>query len=202
MSARREGQPRSETELAAVTVGELVPLGAKVQLVPSDPSWPGQYAAEAANLRAALGDVALAVHHVGSTSVPGLTAKPIIDVILVVEHSEDESAYVPALTAAGYALRIREPDWFEHRMLKRADPDVNLHVFPPGCPEVDRMLTFRNWLRNHDDERLLYEQAKQSLSRREWRYVQHYADAKTGVIEEILLRAMASTSGRVRTETA
>lgn len=126
---RRDLQPHTEAELAAVTVGELLPLEKKVQLVPPDPSWPAQYAAEAARVRAALGPTALEVHHVGSTSVPGLSAKPVIDLVLVVERSEAEPAYVPALTAAGYVLRIREPDWFEHRLLKRPDPEVNLHVF-------------------------------------------------------------------------
>lgn len=189
---RRDLQPHSEAELAAVTVGELLPLEGRVELVPADPTWPEQYAAEAANVREALGDIALELHHAGSTSVPGLSAKPVIDVILVVRSSVDESAYVRPLAAAGYVLRVREPDWFEHRLLKRKDPDVNLHVFSVGCTEVDRMLTFRNWLRDHDDDRLLYEQTKQGLAQRVWRYLQHYADAKTAVVEEILARALAS----------
>lgn len=189
---RRDLQPHTEAELAAVTVGELLPLQKKVRLVPADASWPDQYAAEVASVRMALGDIALEVHHVGSTSVPGLSAKPVIDMVLVVERSEAEPAYVPALTAAGYVLRIREPDWFEHRLLKRTEPEVNLHVFSIGCPEVDRMLTFRDWLREHDDERMLYEQAKQALAQREWQYLQHYADAKTAVVEEILTRALES----------
>lgn len=189
---RRDLHPHSETELAAITVGAVVPLKSNVELVPADPGWPEQYEAEAANVRAALGGSALQVHHVGSTSVPGLSAKPIIDMILVVSRSEDESRYVPALTAVGYVLRIREPDWFEHRLLKRMDPEVNLHVFSTGCAEIDRMLTFRNRLRENDNERLLYEQAKQALARREWQYLQHYADAKTAVVEEILERALES----------
>jgi len=188
---RRDLQPHSEAELAAVTVGELARLDNKVELVPADPSWSGQYAAEAAVVRAALGDVALELHHVGSTSVPRLSAKPVIDMVLVVERSAAESVYLPALAGAGYALRIREPDWFEHRLLRRELPEVNLHVFSSGCPEVDRMLAFRNWLREHDSDRSLYEQAKQALAQRKWQYLQHYADAKTAVIEEILLRATA-----------
>jgi GrpB-like predicted nucleotidyltransferase (UPF0157 family) len=108
--------------------------------------------------------------------------------LLVVEDSADEAAYVPRLEADDYVLRIREPDWYEHRMFIRGEPRVQIHVFSVGCPEIDRMLTFRDRLRTQDDERLLYERAKRELADREWRYVQDYADAKGGVVEEILAR--------------
>ena len=97
------------------------------------PNWPQQFALEASKIRAALGEGALLLEHVGSTSVPGLAAKPILDILLIVANSADEASYVPALEHAGYVLRIREPEWFEHRVLKGADPAVNMHVFSPGC---------------------------------------------------------------------
>ena len=87
---------------------------------------------------------------------PGSSAKPIIDMVLAVPDSADEPAYVPPLEAAGYVLRIREPDWFEHRLFKGPDTDINLHIFSDGCPEIDRMLAFRDRLRTHDDERSRY----------------------------------------------
>jgi GrpB-like predicted nucleotidyltransferase (UPF0157 family) len=87
-------------------------------------------------------------------------------------------------------LRIREPDWFEHRLFKGPDTNVNVHTFSAGCEEVDRMLAFRDWLREHDDDRDLYLAAKRELAAREWRYVQNYADAKSGVIAEIVERAL------------
>jgi GrpB-like predicted nucleotidyltransferase (UPF0157 family) len=121
-----------------------------------------------------------------------LAAKPIIDIILAVADSADESAYVPPLEEKGFVLRIREPDWFEHRMFKAPDIAGNLHVFSVGCSEIDRMVAFRNWLREHDDDRVLYEQTKQDLAARIWKDVQYYADAKTKVIREILDRAMGS----------
>jgi len=189
---RRNPQPHSEEKLAAITVGPLVPLDRKIALEPPDPRWPQQYDVEAIKVCAALGEVALAVHHVGSTSVPGLSAKPVIDMVLVVKVSEDEAAYVRALAAVGYVLRIREPDWFEHRLLKKIEPAVNLHVFSAGCVEVSRMVAFRDWLRTHEPDRLLYEQTKHVLAVQEWRYMQHYADAKTTVVKEILARATAS----------
>lgn len=158
-------------------------------MVEYDPRWPELFAREAARIRSVLGSRALRIEHAGSTSVPKLVAKPIIDLLLVVVDSGAEEAYAPSLKAGGYTLRIREPDWYEHRVFKGPDTDVNLHVFSHGCPEVDRMLMFRDWLRGNAADRDLYARTKQSLAQKEWTYVQNYADAKTAVIEEILGRA-------------
>jgi GrpB-like predicted nucleotidyltransferase (UPF0157 family) len=112
----------------------------------------------------------------------------------VVADSADEHAYVPALEAAAYVLRIRESDWYEHRMLKGPDTDINLHVFSSGCPEIDRMLHFRDWLRNNASDLRLYERTKRELARLDWKYTQNYADAKTTVVEEILARVQGDIS--------
>ena len=183
-----------EAELRAVTVGELQPVSGQIELVDYDPAWPGLFAREAERIRAALGERAVLLEHTGSTSVPGLAAKPIIDMTLAVPDSSDEESYAPALEAAGYVLRIREPDWHEHRVFKGPDTNVNLHVFSDGCPEIDRMLRFRDWLRTDQADRELYEQTKRKLAAREWTYVQDYADAKTLVVEEIIARALTGTS--------
>ncbi len=147
------------------------------------------FAREAECIRHALDESVLQLEHVGSTSVPGLAAKPRIDILLVVRDSSDEPSYVPPLEAVGYSLQIREPDWHEHRVLKRTDADVNVHVFPSGCVEIDRMIRFRDWLRTNAEDRALYERTKRELASRQWKIVQDYADAKTGVVEEILARA-------------
>ncbi|WP_433274201.1 GrpB family protein [Actinosynnema sp. CS-041913] len=160
-----------------------------MRLVEYDPAWPGLFSREAARVRAALGGAVVALEHVGSTSVPGLAAKPIVDVLLVVADSADEPSYVPALEAAGYVLRLREPRWHEHRLFKGPDTDVNLHVHTVGDPEIIRMVTFRDWLRGHDADRVLYESVKRGLAAREWASVQDYADAKDSVVDEILARA-------------
>lgn len=178
--------PISDEDLQKLTVGELKPHNAPIFLAPYDPMWPRLFAREADRIREALGDRALRVEHVGSTSVPGLTAKPIIDILLVVPDSADEPSYVPAMEAAGYVLRIREPDWFEHRLFKGPDTDVNLHVFSVGATEIDRMLRFRDRLRDSDADRDHYARTKRELAQRTWRHVQHYADAKTKVIHEIM----------------
>lgn len=192
MSQQREPVervPMTEEEMQAATVGELTPLSGKIEIVDYDPEWPRLYEREAARIRAALGEVALRIEHVGSTSVPGLAAKPRIDILLVVADSANEASYVPALEAAGYVLRIREPEWYEHRVFKGPDTDVNLHVFTIGCPEIERMLGFRDHLRRYEADRRLYERTKRELAQRDWKYTQNYADAKTAVVEEIIARA-------------
>jgi GrpB-like predicted nucleotidyltransferase (UPF0157 family) len=187
-----EDAPLTEEEILASAVGELVPHAAAIELADYDPSWPGLFRREDERIRAILGDRVLLLEHVGSTSVPGLAAKPIIDMTLVVADSSDEDAYVPALETAGYRLTIREPDWHEHRLLKGPDTNVNLHVFSAGCSEVGRMVAFRDWLRTHDDDRELYERAKRELAAQEWKYVQNYADAKSAVVGDILARAVSA----------
>ena len=180
---------RSEEELRASRIGNALPSPGPVVLVEYDSEWPLLFESEAKRIRAALGERALQLEHVGSTSIPGLAAKPVIDIVLVVADSADEDAYVPALEAAGYVLRIREPEWFEHRVLKGPDTNVNLHVFSPGCGEIERMILFRDWLRRDASDRELYERTKRELAAKEWKYIQHYADAKTEVVEAILARA-------------
>jgi GrpB-like predicted nucleotidyltransferase (UPF0157 family) len=178
-----------DRELAEVTIGGPRPLAGLVEIHDYDSDWPRLYEREEDRIRSALGDRVIRIEHVGSTSVPGLPAKPLIDIVLEVAHSADEAAYVPALESAGYVLRIREPDWFEHRLLKGPDTDVNVHVFAAGCKEVDRMLLFRDWLRENAADRELYAQKKRELAGREWKYMQQYADAKTAVVQEIIARA-------------
>jgi GrpB-like predicted nucleotidyltransferase (UPF0157 family) len=186
-----EHTPLTDQEIEAAIVGEPEQTYRPIVLVDYDPEWPVLFAREEERIRAALGERALLVEHAGSTSVPGLPAKPVIDIVLAVQDSSDEDAYVPDLEAAGYVLRIREPDWYEHRLFKGPDTNVNLHTFSEGCDEVDRMLLFRDWLREQEDDRQRYERAKRELAAREWKYVQNYADAKSDVVREIVARASA-----------
>jgi GrpB-like predicted nucleotidyltransferase (UPF0157 family) len=188
-TAPDDHKPMTEEEILAVHVAPAAPLAGRIRLEDYNPEWPYLFEREAHRIRAALGELALQVEHVGSTSVPGLAAKPLIDILLVVPNSAEEAAYVPALEAAGYTLAIREPDWYEHRMFKGPDTNVNLHTFSPGCVEIERMLLFRDWLRTHEADRDLYERTKRELAAREWKYVQNYADAKTAVVAAIIARA-------------
>lgn len=180
---------KNDDEIAAARIGPPEVLDRPITLAEYDSAWPVLYEREAARIRAALADRALLIEHVGSTSVPGLAAKPHIDVLLAVADSSDEASYVPALEDAGYVLHIREPGWHEHRNFRGLETELNLHVFSEGCVEIERMLRFRDHLRRNKTDRLLYERTKRELAQRTWKYGQHYADAKTTIVEEILARA-------------
>jgi GrpB-like predicted nucleotidyltransferase (UPF0157 family) len=164
----------------------------EVKVVDYDPDWPRKFETHAGRIADALGRAALRVEHVGSTSVPGLAAKPVIDILVVVPDSADESAYLPPLEAAGYVLRVREPDWNEHRMFRTPELDVHVHVYSAGCPEVGRVLTFRDRLRRNPDDRRRYERTKRELAAKDWPDMNAYADAKTEVIESIIAAAQAA----------
>jgi GrpB-like predicted nucleotidyltransferase (UPF0157 family) len=169
--------------------GKMPPLRKPIEIHEYDPRWPALYAREEERVRSILGDRVLRIAHVGSTSVPGLPAKPVVDIVLEVADSADEAGYARDLEAGGYPLAIREPDWYEHRLFKGPDTNVNVHVFGAGCEELDRMIRFRDHLRASETDRELYAQAKRDLAARDWSYVQQYADAKTAIVREILARA-------------
>ena len=167
-----------------------------IVVVDYDPAWPERFRGEEAKIRAALGEAAIAIEHIGSTSVPGLAAKPIVDILLMVEDSGEEASYLPALEEAGYVLRVSEPDFHEHRMFRTPEKDVHLHVYSAGSPEIDRYLLLRDRLRENGEERNLYVRTKRELARRDWPSMQHYAEAKTEVIEGIIARAAGARSAR------
>jgi GrpB-like predicted nucleotidyltransferase (UPF0157 family) len=185
----------TEDEIRAVTIGERNPDNATIHLDEYSPAWPHRFLEIELKLRDALGSDALQIEHVGSTSVPGLSAKPVIDVMLVVPDSSFEESYLPQLEECGFSLRIREPDWYEHRLLKTVEADANIHVFSTGCREITRLLAFRDWLRSNESDRVLYQVTKKKLAARTWKYTQNYADAKTEIVEEILTRALATNIG-------
>lgn len=139
-----------------------------------------------------MGALIIAVEHVGSTAVPGLAAKPVIDIDLVIEDTAEESGYLPALERLGYRLVLREPWWHGHRMLLSAAEDVNLHVWPQGAPEPVRHRLFRDWLRSHPQDRELYAATKRRLARDTAHRPRDYSLAKNDVIDEIYARIFAA----------
>ncbi len=183
--------PMTETNDAVLIGG---PEKREIRLVAYDDRWPAQFEHHAAVISNALGDALLAVHHIGSTSVPGLAAKPIVDILAVVADSSDEPSYLPALELAGYVLRVREPDWQQHRMLRTPERDVHIHVFSPDSAEVRRTLLFRDRLRSHPTDRARYEETKLRLATQSWPDMNTYADAKTDVIESIIAAADSELS--------
>lgn len=178
----------SNEYLEKVTVGNVNELNGKITLCEYKDEWAEMFQRERNKIDAALNGNHIMIEHVGSTSVPGLCAKPILDILLLVQDSAEESAYVPMLERVGYVLKIREPDWYEHRLMKGAEPEVNLHVFSIGCEEAERMIGFRDWLRTHEDDREKYASVKRELAKKTWKYVQNYADSKSEVVAEIFRR--------------
>ncbi|MDN6665104.1 MAG: GrpB family protein, partial [Tetragenococcus koreensis] len=163
MSNNKSNNYSSSTDgeyLQKVTVGKRTPHNVPIELVNYDPNWVNLFEREAKRIKTILGNKVLQLEHVGSTSIPDLCAKPIIDILLVVTDSSDELSYVPALESVGYVLRIQEPEWHEHRLFKGPDTDVNLHVFSKGASEIDKMLRFRDWLRTNRDDREKYAKVK------------------------------------------
>lgn len=164
-----------------------------IRIAHHDPAWRTRYATHAAAITAALGDRLLQLEHIGSTSVPGLGAKPIVDVLIVVEDPSDETTYVPALEGAGYLLRVREPSFDQHRMLRPATRDAHLHVYPPWSKEIERYLLLRDLLRRDAASRQEYERVKRRLAAQEWDSMDDYAVAKTDIVEALILRARGET---------
>jgi GrpB-like predicted nucleotidyltransferase (UPF0157 family) len=167
----------------------LRPTAGPIDIVDADPSWPAQYDQLAHRIRRALGDRVLALEHIGSTSVPDLPAKPIIDIDVTVADSSDESTYVPPLEATGFVLTIREPNWHQHRMMEATSPRANLHIWSPDSPEAIRHVMFRDWLCDHPDDRRRYADAKRAAaeaSTAESETVMQYNLRKQPVVRDIL----------------
>jgi GrpB-like predicted nucleotidyltransferase (UPF0157 family) len=171
------------------------PASEVVEIVACNPEWPNRFRTLAEDVRAALGDAALEVEHVGSTSVAGLAAKDVIDMDLTVADPRDEDVYLPPLERIGYVLTVREPSWHEHRCLRLANPRANLHVFGPDCPETIRHRMFRDWLRANPADRRLYEDAKRAAVAGEGN-VMDYNARKQDVIREIYDRLFRAAGMR------
>jgi len=175
--------------LDRVLVGGRDPSPAHIEIAPPDPAWPRRFAEHRDRIAAALGSAALQLEHVGSTAVPGLAAKPVVDVLVTVADPDAEDRYLPALLEAGYALRVREPG---HRMLTTEARDVHVHVWAAGSPEAAQQLALRDLLRRSPAARERYEAEKRRLAMRSWPTADHYAEAKSPVIAELLQEAASA----------
>jgi GrpB-like predicted nucleotidyltransferase (UPF0157 family) len=176
--------------LDRVLVGGREPVSA-ITIADYNPAWPARYERERARIAQALGDSAVRIEHIGSTAVPGLAAKPIVDILVTVTDPDNESAFAPALIGAGYELRVREPG---HGMFRTPDRDVHVHVWADNDAEVDRYLKLRDRLRASPEDRTAYERLKRKLASRAWDDMNHYAEAKGRLIEELLARRNPSSS--------
>jgi GrpB-like predicted nucleotidyltransferase (UPF0157 family) len=176
--------PAFDQELDRILIGDRQP--GPVTLVPYDPDWPRRFEAIRADLTEALGQCAVRIEHIGSTAVPGLAAKPIIDILVTFAAVDDDDAYGPALEALGYELRVREPG---HRMFRSPAKDVHVHGWAAGSDEAEDYLLLRDRLRHSPNDREAYERVKRKLACRDWPDVNYYARAKGPLISELLSRA-------------
>lgn len=183
----KKSRARRPDVTAVDLVGGIEPL--KLELHDYDERWVDLYADHRRRILNALEAENVGVEHIGSTSVPGLAAKPIIDIVVTVDDITAEEDYLDALLVAGYELRVREPG---HRLVRTPARDVHVHIYEHDDPAVDEYLLLRDWLRSNADDRALYESTKRSLLRRRWDDMNAYADAKTDVILAIKARARAS----------
>ena len=162
-----------------------------VHVVPYDPAWPDAFSQERDRLREMLGNSALAIHHVGSTSVPGLRAKPVIDILAEAADLAGIDARAASLESDGYEARgeygIENRRYFSRRVAGRRS--VHLHVFPVGHPRIAGHLLFRDYLREHDDVAGEYGELKRRLARRYPRDRVAYQDAKAAFIQEVHRKA-------------
>lgn len=189
VTQRFHGTPE---QMATALVGEPPRRWKSIVIEDYDPAWVERFAAAGSFLDEALGSLIISIEHVGSTSVPGLAAKPIIDIDLLIEDTVEEPRYVPALEKLGYRLVLREPWWHGHRMLVSSAEDVHLHVWPQGAPEPVRHRLFRDWLRSHPEDRELYASTKRRLARDTAHQPGDYSLAKNEVIDEIFVRIFAA----------
>ncbi len=183
----KRGTPRRPD----VTTLELIggPERLEVGLLGYDERWAALYLEQKSRIRNALAASDVEIEHIGSTSVPGLAAKPILDIVVAVDDITAEEDYLPQLLAAGYELRVREP---KHRLVRTPARDVHVHVYERNDPAVEEYLLLRDRLRSDADDRALYEGTKRTLLDRQWDDMNDYADAKTEVILAITARARAA----------
>ncbi|MCS6545204.1 GrpB family protein [Curtobacterium herbarum] len=167
------------------------PEALRVGLHEHDPAWAVTFAEHRERILRAVGPLDVRVEHIGSTSVPGLAAKPIVDLVVVVPDITDESAYLDPLLGSGYELRVREPG---HRLVRTPTRDVHVHVYERGATAVEDYLLLRDRLRNDPDDRALYEATKRALLSGTWDDMNDYADAKTDVIRAVMDRARAAVT--------
>ncbi len=158
----------------------------KIDVVEYDPSWPPLFELEAKQIKRALGPNCLAVHHIGSTAVPGLSAKPIIDLLPVVRHIQQVDRATQAMQSLGYDVKGEYGIAFRRFFQKGENRRTHhVHVYQEGDPEISRYLHFRDWLRTHTDDRTSYAQLKGELAKKFPDDILQYCHGKDAFVASI-----------------
>lgn len=158
----------------------------EIEVVPYNSAWPDMFAAEATRIKQVLGDNCIGIHHIGSTSVPGLAAKPIIDIIPVVRDILQVDQAEKEMQALGYTARGEAGMLFRRFFYKDNMPRThNVHIFEQSNAEIDRHLMFRDWMRSHADDRRNYADLKQRLAEKFTYDIDSYCFGKDQFVSEI-----------------
>jgi GrpB-like predicted nucleotidyltransferase (UPF0157 family) len=163
-----------------------------IVLVPYEPRWCSDFEQESASVRASLGDLLISLHHIGSTAIPGIVAKPVIDMLAVVTDVALLDTGAHLLEELGYEAMGEfgiEGRRYFRKNSKEGARTHQIHAFAGGSPEIDRHLAFRDYLREHPDEAQQYGNLKLELARHFMTDIDGYTDSKTEFIREIERRA-------------
>ena len=163
-----------------------------VRMVPHDPNWRQEFRQEAARISAAAGSNAVAVHHVGSTAIPGIYAKPVIDLLLVVWDLAALDEKQPEMEALGYEARGEygiPGRRFFRRDDKHGDRTHQVHAFEDGSPQIARHLAFRDYMIAHPETAQEYSDLKRELAAQHPSDIEAYMDGKNEFIQEVDKRA-------------
>lgn len=192
----REERARLTREVLAVqypgiefTTGSERPVTDLVEVSPYREEWAAAFEAWWTRLAAALGHTAVRIEHVGSTAVPGLEAKPVIDIQVSVDDVDDEARYVPAIEGLGVSLRLREPGHRYFRPAGGLPRNVQIHVCEAGGEWERDHLLFRDYLRADPEAREAYARLKRELAERYRDDRLAYTEGKTGFILDALEEA-------------
>lgn len=163
----------------------------RIEIVEYDPAWPVRFEREATRMREILGDNVVSIEHVGSTSVPGLAAKPIVDVCPVVSDMDDGETCAELLQRSGYyrSEKDRGDDWIELGRTADDGQEFNVHVRPRDSEAVRKYLLLREYLRDHPRARDEYARVKRTAAERYPRDISKYTREKSAVIESIVQKA-------------
>lgn len=167
-------------------------MGRKVILTPHDPSWREQYETEAARLTAVFQPILVSIHHIGSTAIPGIKAKPIIDMMIVVRKITAVNQLIEPMATLGYISKGENGIPGRHYFRRGSDDKHthHLHVYPTNHPEIARHLNFRDYLRQHRAAATAYSLLKERLAEQYVTEPAIYTESKTAFIQNIDQKAL------------
>jgi len=163
----------------------------EIELVPHIPEWEALFKKEAERLSSVLGDTLLQIHHIGSTAIPGILAKPIVDILPTVKDIHAVDRLTPSLEALGYEAKGEFGMPGRRYFIKSQDGKrlFNVHIFEEGHPDVERHLRFRDYMRSHPEDAAAYSDLKKELVKQSSDDMERYCWGKEDFVKAIEVRA-------------